>query len=1055
MLERILTFSLRHRLAVMLLALALVVLGIWSYQQLPIDAVPDITNVQVQVNAEAPGFTPLEAEQRITVPLETAMAGLAGLDYTRSLSRYGLSQVTIVFADGTDIYFARQQIAERLQAVRGVLPRGVEPTMGPAATGLGEIFMYTVDATPGATNANGEPLTATDLRVTQDWIVRPQLLRVHGVADVNTISGYAKQYVVQPQPAQLLAYGLTLADVVQALERNNANRGAGYIERFGQQMLLRVPGQVTAGDDAIADLKRIVVKNVNGAYIRISDIASVSIGSELRTGAATQNGHEVVLGTVMMRVGENSRTVARAVAERLKEINASLPAGVHAVPTYDRTWLVDKTLRTVQKNLVEGALLVIVVLFALLGNLRAALITAMVIPLTMFMTLTGMVRAGISANLMSLGALDFGLIVDGAVIIVENCLRRLSRASRDGAAPPTAERLRIVFEATREVIRPALFGVVIITAVYLPIFALSGVEGKMFRPMAQTVVIALIAAMILSVTAVPAAVALFVRKPPTQHTEDRFVRLAERFYGPLLAAALRARVAVVATAAVLVVLTGLLAARMGSEFLPSLDEGDIAMHALRIPGTSLTQAVDMQRQLEAAVRKLPEVDHIVAKLGTADIATDPMPPSVADNFIILKERDEWPNPRKPKADVVADLERAVRVIPGNNYEFTQPIQMRFNELLSGVRADVAVKVYGDDLEQLAEIGRRLQRITASVDGARDVSLEQVTGLPVLSVQPRREALARYGLDVSALQDLVAGAYSGEAVGAIFEGDRRHDLVVRLPEGLRGNVDAFARLPVPLPAGGYVPLGEVAALDLAQGPNQINRENGKRRVVVTANVRGRDLGSFIEALRARVAEDAALPAGYWIDYGGTFEQLQSAAERLAIVVPITLTVILGLLWLAFGSLPVALLIFSGVPLALTGGLVALWLRGIPLSISAGVGFIALSGVAVLNGLVLVSFIRDLRAQGLELDDAIRQGALTRLRPVLMTALVAALGFVPMAFNTGIGSEVQRPLATVVIGGVLSSTFLTLLVLPALYRLVGERLQRQEPLMASLGDASTAS
>jgi heavy metal efflux system protein len=1043
MLERILQFSLRHRFGVLIAALAVAVLGVWSYQQLPIDAVPDITNVQVQVNTEAPGYTPLEAEQRITVPLETAMAGLAGLEYTRSLSRYGLSQVTVVFEDGTDIYFARQQVAERLQSVRGVMPRGVEPKMGPAATGLGEIFMYTVDAKPGATHSDGEPLSATDLRLAQDWIVRPQLLRVPGVADVNTVGGYEKQYVVQPDPAQLLAYGLTIADVVQALERNNANRGASYIERFGQQMLLRIPGQVTSGDEAIAELQRIVVKNLNGAPIRVGDVATVAIGSELRTGAATQNGHEVVLGTVLMRVGENSRTVSHAVAQKLKEVNSTLPAGIEAVPTYDRTWLVDKTLRTVQKNLLEGALLVIVVLFVLLGNLRAALITAMVIPLTMFMTLTGMVRAGISANLMSLGALDFGLIVDGAVIIVENCLRRLSMSTTGGAVLPISERLRIVFEATREVIRPALFGVFIITAVYVPIFALSGVEGKMFHPMAQTVVIALIGAMILSITVVPAAVALFVRKPAKAHTEDRFAHLAQRFYAPLLAAALRARLAVVAAAAVLVVLASLVAARMGSEFLPSLDEGDIAMHALRIPGTSLTQAIGMQTQLEAAVRKLPEVDHIVAKLGTADIATDPMPPSVADNFIILEDRENWPDRRKPKTQVVADLERAVRVIPGNNYEFTQPIQMRFNELLSGVRADVAVKVYGDDLEQLAEIGNRLEAITAAVPGARDVALEQVTGLPVLSVEPRREALARYGLDVSALQDVVASAYAGEPVGAVFDGDRRHDLVVRLPAALRENVDAFARLPVPLPGTAYVPLGEIASLELARGPNQINRENGKRRVVVTANVRGRDLGSFIAELRGRIAEEAQLPSGYWVDYGGTFEQLQSAAQRLAIVVPLTLAVILGLLWLAFASLPVALLIFTGVPLALTGGVLALWLRGIPLSISAGVGFIALSGVAVLNGLVLVSFIRDLRARGVPLDDAIRDGALTRLRPVLMTALVAALGFVPMAFNTGIGSEVQRPLATVVIGGVLSSTLLTLLVLPALYRIAAAWLHERQP------------
>jgi cobalt-zinc-cadmium resistance protein CzcA len=775
---------------------------------------------------------------------------------------------------------------------------------------------------------------------------------------------------------------------------------------------------------------------VNGTPIRIGDVASVTTGSGLRSGAATQNGHEVVLGTVLMRVGENSRTVARAVAAKLQEVNATLPPGIRASVSYDRTWLVDETLATVQKNLVEGALLVIVVLFVLLGNLRAAFLTAMIIPLTMLMTVTGMVMGGISANLMSLGALDFGLIVDGGVIIVENCLRRLSLASGERELP-LAERLQVVFEATREVIRPALFGVFIITAVYLPILALTGVEGKMFHPMAQTVVMALLIAIVLSVTAVPAAVALFVRKPPRTDRPDRLTIFARKVYAPLLERTLRSRVAVVAGAVVLVALSGLLATRMGSEFLPSLDEGDIAMHALRIPGTSLTQAVDMQTQLEAAVRKLPEVKHIVAKIGTADIANDPMPPSVADNFIILHDREHWPDARKPKREVVADLERAVRQIPGNNYEFTQPIQMRFNELLSGVRADVAVKVYGDDLGQLAEIGERLERIVRAVPGARDVALEQVAGLPVLSIEPRREALARYGLDVSALQDVVAAAYGGEPVGTVFEGDRRHELVIRLPETLRRDIDALARLPIPLAAGGYVPLAEVARLDLAPGPNQVNRENGKRRVIVTANVRGRDLGSFIQDLRGRVAGQAKLPAGYWIDYGGTFQQLQSATQRLMVVVPLALAIIFSLLWLAFGSVSAALLIFTGVPLALTGGVVALWLRGIPLSISAGVGFIALSGIAVLNGLVLVSFIRDLRARGLSLHEAITEGALTRLRPVLMTALVAALGFVPMAFNTGIGSEVQRPLATVVIGGVLSSTVLTLLVLPALYYLLGMR------------------
>ena len=1037
MLDRILSLSIRHRVPVLIAVFAVALLGVWSYRSLAIDAVPDITNIQVQINTEAAGYTPLEAEQRVTLPLERAMAGLAGLDHTRSLSRYGLSQVTVVFDEGTDPYFARQQIAERLQSVASSLPPGLEPQMGPAATGLGEIYMYTVDAEAGAKNADGSAVSAIDLRAAQDWIVRPQLLRVPGVADVNTIGGYEKQYLVQPDPARLLAYGLSFDDLATALRRNNENRGAGYIERNGQQMLLRVPGQIDGSAQTLAALGDIVIRNIASAPVRVGDVATVSIGSELRSGAATQNGHEVVLGTVLMRVGENSRTVAAAVAAKIDEISPSLPPGYVIVPAYDRTRLVDKTLSTVQKNLLEGALLVVVVLFLLLGNLRAALLTALVIPLAMLLTITGMVRTGVSANLMSLGALDFGLIVDGAVIIVENCLRRLSAAAT-GDRMPLQLRLRIVFEATREVIRPALFGVFIITAVYLPIFTLSGVEGKMFHPMAQTVVMALIAAMLLSITAVPAAVALLIGSPKP-HRDGLFTRLSQRFYAPLLAASLRARHLVGAAALALVVLAAFAASRMGSEFLPGLDEGDVAMHALRIPGTSLTQAIGMQQQLEKVVLAIPEVERIVAKIGTADIATDPMPPSVADNFIMLKERKHWPDPHKTKAQVVADLEAAVREVPGNNYEFTQPIQMRFNELLSGVRADVAVKVYGDDLGTLADIGERLKDIVSSVDGADDVSLEQVSGLPVLSVQPRREALARYGLDVDAVQSLIAAAYGGEAVGAIFDGDRRYELVLRLPDALRSDLDALDHLPVALPdsssIGGYVPLAELAQVQLAQGPNQINRENGKRRVVVTANVRERDLGGFVAELQARVNREAALPPGYWIDYGGTFEQLQSASQRLAIVVPVTLALIVGLLWLALGSMRDALLIFSGVPLALTGGVLALLLRGIPLSISAAVGFIALSGIAVLNGLVMVSFIRELIAAGMPNDDAITEGAQTRLRPVLMTALVAALGFVPMAINTGIGSEVQRPLATVVIGGIVTSTLLTLLVLPALYRLFG--------------------
>lgn len=1033
MIESILRLSIEKRGLMLSLILVLIGAGVWSYQHLPVDAVPDITNVQVQINTEAPGYSPLESEQRITFPVETALSGIPHLAYTRSLSRYGLSQVTAVFEDGTDLYFARNLINERLSAIKSALPPGLEPAMGPIATGLGEIFSYTVEAEPGAVQADGRPYDATALREIQDWIVKPQLSLVSGVTEINTIGGYDKQYHVTPRPQKMLAFGVSLNDIGTALQNNNRNRGAGYIERNGQQLLVRSPGQL----HTIADIEQVVIKTIDGIPVKMIDVADVVIGKELRSGAATRDGKETVLGTAMMLVGENSRTVALAVADRLAQIQKTLPDGIRLDTVYDRTVLVDKAIDTVQKNLAEGALLVVAVLFLLLGNFRAALITAAVIPLVMLATITGMVEAGVSANLMSLGALDFGLIVDGTVIIVENAIRRLGLAQQGKENRlPLNERLQLVYEATSEVIRPSLFGVLIITVVYIPLFSLTGVEGKMFHPMAATVVMALLAALIFSLTLVPAAVAVFMTGT-VREKENRVISIAKLLYKPALKHALRLQWWVLSVALSLVLVSAWLANTLGAEFIPQLEEGDIALHAMRIPGTSLEQAVAMQVQLEERIKAFPQVDKVFAKIGTPEVATDPMPPNVADNFVMLKPRDQWPDPTLLQAELVRDIETAVRQLPGNNYEFTQPIQMRFNELISGVRTDLGIKLFGDDLNQLLRSAEAVLAVIQSMPGAADARIEQVSGLPMLSVYPRRLAIARYGLNVMQVQDMAAAAIGGEPAGLIFEGDRRFELIVRLPETIRTDLEGLGELPVPLPDGGYVPLAEVAALNIAPAPNQISRENGKRRIVVTVNVRERDLGSFVAEARKRIEGEVDLPAGYWLDYGGTFEQLASASQRLSIVVPITLVVILGLLVMAFHSLKDAAIIFTGIPLALTGGVTLLWLRDMPLSISAGVGFIALSGVAVLNGLVMLTFIRGLWHERGDLVCAVIEGALIRLRPVLMTALVASLGFVPMALNTGTGAEVQRPLATVVIGGIVSSTLLTLFVLPVLYRLAHAR------------------
>lgn len=1029
----IIDIAIQKRWQVMVFTVIIAACGFYSAMKLPIDAVPDITNVQVQINTEAVGYTPLEVEQRITFVLENAMAGIPNMAMTRSLSRYGLSQITIVFEEGTDIYWARQQITERLQGLP--LPPSIEPILGPVASGLGEIYTYAVRAQEGATKADGSLYTAEDLRTLQDWVIRPQLMRVKGVTEINSIGGFERQYQIAPDPAKLLAFKVTMKELIAAISANNQNMGAGFTERFGEQWLIRSSGQLKG----IKDISEVVVTKRDDAPVTVKDLADVIYGKELRTGAATLNGQETVLGTAMMLIGENSREVSKAVASALVDVNKSLPDGIVAEPLYDRTTLVDKTINTVQTNLFEGAVLVIVVLFLMLGHLRAALIAALVIPLSMLFAMTGMAAGRVSGNLMSLGAIDFGLIVDGAVIVVENAMRRLAEAQqRLGRVQTLPERLEEVKSSTVEVFKPAIFGLLVIMLVYVPIFALEGVEGKMFHPMAFTVIAALIGAMIFSVTFVPAAVAIFVNGKVSEK-QNRWMQAISRWYESTLTFCLKTPAFLLAIALVLMIGSGLQMKFMGSEFLPKLDEHDIALHALRIPGTSLEQSVAMQEFLETELALQPEVDKVFSKIGTPEVATDPMPPNVADTFLMVKPKDQWPDPSLSKSAFIEKVREHIEKIPGNNYEMTQPIEMRFNELIAGVRSDVAIRLYGDDLEVLRKTGEQIETLLSKVTGAKDVRMEQATGLPVITLIPKRDHLGLLGLTVDDIQQSLRETVAGTVVGTIYEGDKRFKLIVRLSDQHIKNDKALANLPVflghvegaELP---YVPLGEVAEIHASEGPNQINRQNAKRNVVITANVEGVDLGSFIADVKAQLDSAKIIPAGYWVAYGGTFEQLQSAKQRLSWVIPMTLLLILGLLISAFNSLRYGLVIFTGIPLALTGGVFALALRGMPFSISAAVGFIALSGIAVLNGVVMLSFIRDLYQKGLSIDEAVITGAKERLRPVLMTALVASLGFLPMAMNTGAGAEVQRPLATVVIGGIISSTLLTLFILPLLTRWV---------------------
>jgi heavy metal efflux system protein len=1046
MISHVLALSIQHRWVVVLLSLSAVALGLWSLIRLPIDAVPDITNKQVQVNTTAPALSPVEIEKQVTFRIETALAGIPGLDNTRSISRNGFSQVTAVFSEKTDIYFARQQVSERLLELRPNLPRGVEPKMGPISTGLGEIYMWSIGFVPRGADAGAyvtpegdrldtEVQRAAYLRTVQDWMVRPQVKSVVGVAGVDSIGGYVKQYQVQPDPLKLISLGLSFGDVARAIEANNVSRGASVIERNGEGIAVRTGGRL----ENLTDIGNVVISTRGSVPVRVRDVAHVAIGGEIRTGSASENGHEVVVGTALMLIGSNSRTVAAAVDAKIEQVRRTLPAGIEIQTVLNRTQLVDSTVSTVATNLAEGALLVILVLFLLLGNFRAALITALVIPVAMLMTATGMLQGRISANLMSLGALDFGLIVDGAVIIAENTLRQLAeRQAASGRPLSISERLQTVRAAAEEMIGPSAYGQAIIIIVYVPLLTFGGVEGKMFQPMALTVILALAAAFVLSLTFVPALVAIFITGRISE--QDKWIiRHLKTSYAPLLKRTIKHPLPAIAGAAVLFVVALLVFFRLGQEFIPTLDEKNVAMHALRIPGTSLAQSQAMQIDVEKTVSALRQVAFVFSKTGTAEIASDPMPPNAADTFIIFKPREQWPDPDLTKDALLEQIEAAVRELPGNNYEFTQPIQMRFNELLAGVRGDVAVKVFGDEFEPMLRAGEQVASILRATKGARDVKVEQASGLSMLDITVDKAEIARRGLSLAAVQEVIGSAIGGRDAGVVFEGDRYFEIVVRLPETTRNDLDALKNLPVSLPTAGAltVPLGRVATFTFGEGPNQVSRENGKRRVVVTANVRDRDIASVVNEARAQIDARVKLPAGYWMTWGGQFENLEAARRRLSIVVPVCFLVIFLLLTSALGSARDALLVFSAVPLALTGGVLALWLRGMPFSVSAAVGFIALSGIAVLNGLVMLTFIKQLMAQGREKLDAIYEGALTRLRPVAMTALVASLGFVPMALATGTGAEVQKPIATVVIGGLISATLLTLFVLPALYALFGRK------------------
>ena len=1074
MIARILDASIRFRWGVVIATLVIAAYGVTQMLKLPIDAVPDITNKQVQINTLAPNLGPLDMERLVTFPVETAMAGIPGLEGSRSISRNGFSQVTVVFEDNTDLYFARQQVAERLNQAKSALPGGVEPEMGPVSTGLGEVLMYVVDFAPTGTQQNprvaGRPgfqpngtfmtptgeILADDvakqgyLRSVQDWVIRPQLRSVPGVAGIDSIGGYEKQFVVQPDPARMSSYGVSFTELAGALEAANVSTGANFVERGGEAFLVRADGRIRTLDE----IARASVASRGGVPVQVRDVATVTVGGDLRTGSATQDGEEIVVGTALMLAGENSRVVAAAVAERLEEVSSSLPPGVQVKTVLDRSDLVDATIGTVEENLLFGALLVIGVLFWLLGNFRAALIAALVIPISFLIMGTGMNLTSTSGNLMSLGALDFGLIVDGSIIIIENCLQRLAhRQQQEGRVLSLPERLHEVFEASREMVRPTLYGQAIIFLVFVPLLTFEGVEGKTFSPMAITVMLALAGAFVASLTFVPAMVALLIRGEVAEK-DVRAVAWVKERYEPLLGKVIARPWRWLGAGAGTFAAAALVFSMLGSEFLPVLGEGNLAMQAVRIPSTSLTQSTRMQEQVERTVGQLPEVALVFSKTGTAEVASDPMPPNASDAFIILKPRDEWPDGVRTKDDVIERVEEVLEPLVGNAFEVSQPIQLRFNELIAGVRGDIAVKIYGDDLDAMGRAAEQVAAVLNTVPGAADVKVEQTEGFPVLDVQFDRDAIARYGLTLQDVSDTVAAAMGGREAGIVFEGDRRYGIVVRLDSVTRNDLDAVGALPVMMPGEDVhrpsVPLRELARFSFSEGLNQVSRENGQRRVVVQANVRGNDLGSFVAEAREKVAREVQLPPGSFIEWGGQFENLQAASARLSLVIPLIFAAIFGILFLALRSVRQSLAVYSAIPLALAGGVFALLLWGLPFSVSAAVGFIVLSGVTVLNGLVVMTSINQRLEAGLPVDQAISEGMMERVRAVLMTGIVPAIGFVPMAIATGTGAEVQKPLAIVVIGGLITSTLLTLFVLPAISHL----LLRSRPGAQVAGDYSDA-